>query len=366
MSFLPQMEPWFDDEERLAMDAYMREGGWLTEFKKTEHLEHEITAYVGAKHCVMVNNGTISLTLAAMACGVKTGDDVIVPNFTMVATPNSVKMFGANPIFVDVEPDSLCMDIELARKAITPGTTAIMLVTANGRYPKAGIDAFVALAKDHQLALIEDSAQSLGSTYPDGRHQGTVGLAGSFSFSSPKIITTGQGGCIVTNDDEVNRKLRRLKDFGRSGGGNDIHDTIGFNAKFTEMQAVIGLVQMKKLPWRVQRKKEILRRYQSGLGQVKEVSFFDQDLNHTTPWFIDVLLEHSREELIAFLKSKGVGTRLMYPPINKQVAYQTPGEHPVSNRIGAGGLWLPSQAQLTDEKIDEICGLIADFYAGRA
>jgi perosamine synthetase len=365
MSFLPQMEPWFDDEERLAMDAYMREGGWLTEFKKTEQLEQELAAYVGAKHCVMVNNGTISLTLAAMACGVKTGDDVIVPNFTMVATPNSVKMFGANPIFVDVDADTLCMDITLARAAITPKTRAIMFVPANGRYPRSGIDGFVALAREHDLALIEDSAQSLGSFYPDGRHQGTVGLAGSFSFSSPKIITTGQGGCVVTNDDEVNRKLRRLKDFGRSGGGNDVHDMIGFNAKFTEMQAVIGLVQMKKLPWRVERKKEILRRYQRGLGQVKEVRFFDQDLAHTTPWFIDILLERGRQDLMGFLKGKGIGTRLMYPPINKQVAYQVAGEHPVSNRIGVGGLWLPSQAQLSDAKIDEICGLIADFYAGR-
>src|SRR5262249_130095 len=107
---------------------------------------------------------------------------------------------------------------------------------------------------------------------------------------------------------------------------------------------------------------EILRRYQRNLGQVKEIRFFDQDLNHTTPWFIDVLLEHGREDLIALLKSQGIGTRLMYPPINKQVAYQVPGEHPVSNKIGVGGLWLPSQAQLTDEKIDEICEIIAGFY----
>lgn len=360
-SFIPQMEPWFGSEEKDAMIQYMDEGGWLTEFKRTAEFESRIAEYTGSKHCIVVNNGTISLTLMAIAAGLKAGDEVIIPNFTMIATPNSVKMFGAVPVFVDVEEDTLCLDIECVKQAITSKTKAIFLVTANGRYPKVGIEAFVKLCQDRSLIFLEDSAQSLGSKYPDGRHQGTVGIAGSFSFSAPKIISTGQGGAIITNDDEMNYKLRRLKDFGRSGGGNDVHDSIGYNFKFTEMQAVIGNEQMKKLEPRVERKKEILRLYQENLKDVKEVKFFKQDLVHTTPWFIDAFVE-MKEQLQQYLKEKQIGTRIMYPPINKQVAYQIPGEHPVSNKVGTHGLWLPSATQLTDEQINFITGEIIKFY----
>ena len=236
-----------------------------------------------------------------------------------------------------------------------------MFVNANGRNPKVGIDAFQQLCDDKGLILLEDSAQSLGSFFPDGKHQGTVGLAGSFSFSAPKIISTGQGGAIITNSDDMAYKLKRIKDFGRSGGGNDVHDSIGYNFKFTEMQAVIGNEQMKKLPWRVERKKEIYSLYKELLVGTTQVKFFEQDLEYTTPWFIDVLVE-KREELQAFLKENNVGTRIMYPPINKQVAYSVEVDCPVSNLVGVKGLWLPSASQLTTWQINKICDLIKSFY----
>jgi perosamine synthetase len=194
------------------------------------------------------------------------------------------------------------MNIECAKRAITSKTKAILFVNANGRNPKSGIEVFKKLCDENGLFLLEDAAQSLGSRFPDGRHQGTVGLAGSFSFSAPKIISTGQGGAIITNDDDMAFKLKRLKDFGRSGGGNDVHDTIGYNFKFTEMQAVIGIEQMKKLPWRVGRKKEILTMYIQNLINCNKIKFFSQDLINTTPWFVDILVE-DRESLINFLKA---------------------------------------------------------------
>ena len=360
--FIIQMRPLFGDEEKRAVCEYMDEDGFITEFKRTEQFEQMIADYTGAKHCIVVNNGTISLTLAAMAVGVQAGDEVIVPNYTMIATPNSVKMFGAVPVFVDVEPDTLCLDIEKVQQALTPKTKAIMLVSANGRYPKAGISVFEKLARERNLLLIEDSAQSLGSFYPDGRHIGRAGLVGSFSFSAPKIISTGQGGALITDDDSVAAKLRRLKDFGRSGVGNDVHDSIGYNFKFTELQACIGIEQMKKLPARVERKKEIWRRYASNLSGVSGIQLFDHDLVRTSPWFIDSTVEN-REGLIAHMKAAGIGTRVMYPPINKQIAHQVPGEHAVSNLIGEKGLWLPSAVQLTDADIIRICQAIRVFYA---
>lgn len=361
MITIPQMEPWFGEEERMAVNEYLASGGWITEFKKTQEFEKMICNYTGAQYCFAVNNGTISLTLAALACGIKTGDEVIVPNYTMIATPNSVQIFGAIPVFVDVEKTTLCLDVDLVEQAITAKTKAIMLVTANGRYPQKGIEAFIQLSKKHKLVLIEDAAQSLGSFYSDGRHIGTVGKVGSFSFSAPKVISSGQGGAIITDDDEIAYNIGRLKDFGRAGGGTDIHDTIGYNFKFTDIQAVIGIEQMKKLEWRVERKRMILSKYQKNLKELKQVTFFQQDIINTTPWFIDVMVE-DRDNLSKYLKEKGIGTRMMYPPINKQKAYNYPGNYPISNMVGEKGLWLPSASQLSDNQIDTICGHIFDYY----
>jgi perosamine synthetase len=358
---IPQMEPWFGEEEADAVCAYMRSGGWLTEFDKAREFESMVAAYTGASHCVVTNNGTISLTLAVLACGVQAGDDVIVPNYTMIASPNSVLMIGANPIFVDVEPETLCLDIEKTKVALTPKTRAIMLVSANGRYPKVGIEPFVRLVEQRGLILIEDAAQSLGSRFPDGRHIGRAGQIGSFSFSALKVITTGQGGCLITDDAEVARRLRRLKDFGRAAGGIDVSDTIGYNFKFTDLQACVGIEQMKKLDGRIERKKEIMLQYRQALDRVQSVRLFEQDLKHTAPWFIDVLCER-RDQLQIHLKQQGIGTRVMYPPINRQKAYQRPGSYPVSERVGEKGLWLPSSSQLSDEQINRVCDAIKQFY----
>lgn len=355
------MCPLFGREERDAVADYMESGGFVTEFRKTTEFEEAIASFTGAMHCIAVNNGTISLTVAALALGIQFGDEVIVPNYTMIATPNSLQLIGANPVFVDVEPDTLNLDIELVRKAITPKTKAIMLVLANGRYPSVGVAKFQELAKEQGLVLIEDAAQSLGSFYPDGRHIGTAGDIGSFSFSAPKIISTGQGGALVTNDDELAARIRRLKDFGRATGGNDIHDSIGFNFKFTDLQACVGIEQMKKLSSRIDRKKKIWKKYEELLTPEENVSLFAHDINHTAPWFIDCKVKN-REALIQHLKEGGVGSRPMYPPINKQECYQRPGSHPVSEAIGEEGLWLPSHSHLSDSEIERVCARIRSFY----
>jgi len=359
--FIMQMRPLFGEEEKSAICAYMDEDGFITEYKKTNKFERMIADYTGAKHCIVVNNGTVSLTLAAIALGIKAGDEVIVPNYTMVATPNSIKMFGAKPVFVDVEATSLCLEINLVEASISEKTKDVMLVSANGRYPEVGIDALIALCRKYDLKLIEDAAQSLGSYYPDGSHVGRKGEVGSFSFSAPKIISTGQGGALITDDDKIALNLRRLKDFGRDTGGNDVHSSIGFNFKFTELQACIGIEQMKKLPDRVVRKKEIWAKYQSELKGLDGIKLFNHSLKNTSPWFIDSLVE-DRSSLISHLRDHKIGTRVMYPPVNKQEAYNLSGYHPVSEMVGKKGLWLPSSVQLSDDEIFFITSKIIDFY----
>ena len=167
--FIMQMRPLFEQEEKEAIINYMNEDGFITEYKRTSIFEEMISEFTGAKHCIVVNNGTISLTLAAMSLDIKSGDEVIVPNYTMVATPNSVKMFGAKPIFVDVDKNTLCLDLKSVESAITSKTKAIIFVSANGRYPLEKIDKFTSLCNQkNNIHLIEDAAQSLGSYYPDG------------------------------------------------------------------------------------------------------------------------------------------------------------------------------------------------------
>lgn len=359
IDFIPQMRPLFGAPEKAELMAYLDEDGFFTEFERTAAFERAIAEFTGARHCVVVNNGTVSLSLAALALGVGPGDEVICPNYTMIATPNSVKLLGATPVFVDVHESDLILRPDAVRAAITARTKAVMLVSSNGRAPDAA--GFAALCRDTGIALIEDAAQSLGSFYADGRHLGRAGGIGSFSFSAPKIISTGQGGALITDDDALADRLRRLKDFGRAQGGTDVHDSIGFNFKFTELQACVGLAQMRQLPERVQRKKAIWQRYADGLLGVPGAQLFAHDLGLCTPWFIDGRFAR-RDELAAFLKAEGIGTRTMYPPIHQQKAYALPGSFPVSEAIGREGLWLPSMIQLSDAQIDRVCLAIRRFY----
>ena len=360
MKFIPQMEPWFDEREVDSMATYMKSGGWLTEYKQTRKFEELIAKYTGVKHCIVVNNGTIGISLALLAVGVKPGDEVIVPDFTMIATPNSVKLIGAIPAFVDIESESLCMDYKKTEQAINEKTKAIIYVSFNGR--SGAINRFKGLCKKHNIAFIEDSAQSLGS-FKSGKHLGTFGDIGSFSFSVPKIITTGQGGALVTDDDKLADKLRKLKDFGREGGGNDIHYSIGYNSKFTDLQAVIGIEQMKKLDWRVKRKKEIYKLYQDNLENVDEVEMIPTNLDDISPWFIDVFVPDPFD-LQKYLKENNIGSRQIYPPIHTQQAYKELNalSFLVSEDYCRRGLWLPSSSRLTNEEIGYICNTIREYY----
>jgi perosamine synthetase len=361
MKKINQMEPWIGEEEKKALIEYLDSGGWLTEFKKTKEFEQMIADYIGSKYVSVVNNGTVSLAIAIMALGIGKDDEVIVPDYTMIASANAVVLAGATPVLVDIDPKNLCLDLNFTEKAITPKTKAIMLVTINGRYPE--MEKFIELTKENHLFLIEDAAQSLGSRYK-GKHLGTFGDIGSFSFSTPKIITTGQGGALVTDNEEFYQRILKIKDFGRTKSGVDCHETIGYNFKFTDLQAVIGIEQMKKLDWRIKRKKEMYKLYRDLLKSIEEVEFINTNLEDVSPWFIDILVdEGKRTDLISFLDEKGVGTRPFYPAIHTQPPYShIKSDFSNSESISKRGLWLPSSSFLKDEDINYICKIIKDFF----
>ena len=355
------MEPWFDEAETRAVSEYMQGGGWIMEFKKTEEFERMIAEYVGVPYCVATTNGTISLTLALLALDLKAGDEVLMPDFTMIASPNSAMLVGIKPVLVDIDQETLCMDLEKAEKAITPRTKALMYVAFNGR--SANMERVVDFCKKHKLYLVEDAAQALGS-FSNGKHLGSFGEIGSFSFSVPKIITTGQGGALVMKDENLYMAVKRLKDFGRDRGSVDIHDWWGWNFKFTDIQAVIGIEQMKKLPWRVKRKKEIWQRYVNDLKDVKQIEFVATNLKDTSPWFIDIFVDNP-DALSAFLKKRGIGTRRVYPAIHTQKIYeeQYMGKNfSYSERSASRGLWLPSSSKLTDGDVDIVVKIVQKYY----
>jgi perosamine synthetase len=357
--FIPQFKPWFDEKERQALNQYMLDGGYITEFKKTRDFAQAIADFTGSKYCSILSNGTVTMTAALIAMGIGSGDEVIVPDYTMIATANAVLMAGAQPVFCDVENKSMCIDFEGLKSAITPRTKAVMLVSINGRYPSQ-IVPILDYCKSKGIRVVEDAAQSLGSYYK-GIHVGTYGEIGSFSFSMPKIVTTGQGGALVTNSEELYRKIELVRNFGRESAGVDKHIFFGVNFKFTDLQAVIGIEQMKKLPERIRLKKRTFRTLQDRLGDVPQVEFIETS-NEVTPWFNDILVKE-RDSLQLFLKNKMVGSRPFYPALHTQAPYNLPpGLHPIAESLAEHGLWLPSYAQLTEAEIDRIVSAIREFY----
>ncbi len=196
-------------------------------------------------------------------------------------------------MFADIEPDTLCLDLRLAESLITARTRAVMFVSLNGRSP-ADLAGFIARCRARGVKVIEDAAQSLGS-FRDGRHLGTLGDCGCLSFSSQKLVTTGQGGAVLTDDEEIYRRMGLLRDFGRLEGGSDHYLSVGWNLKFTDLQAVVGLQQMRRLPELVTRKREIFARYQEQLAGIPGLEIPSTDLASVSPWFVDVLVDRRCE-----------------------------------------------------------------------
>lgn len=355
------MEPNYNQAEAKALFKYISSGGWGGEFIQTEKLENMIAKFTHSQFCSMIVNGTISLTLALLALELKRGDEILVPDMTMVASPNSAIILGIKPILVDIEPETLCMDLHQAEKLITSKTKALMYVPFNGR--SGDMNKVVLFCKKHKLWLIEDSAQALGSFWK-GKHLGTFGDIGSFSFSVPKIITTGQGGALITNNQSLYAKIEKIKDFGRIKSGVDIHDDWGWNFKFSDFLAVIGIEQVKKLRKRIKRKKEIYKRYWNNLKNTKNIIFIPTNLKDTTPWFIDIYVKDP-VELAAYLTKNNVGSRPIYPAIHTQTIYKNVHKNnffPISEKIAKTGLWLPSSTKLTNYQIDRVSDLVLRYY----
>jgi len=357
---IPQMEPTYGKEEKEAVAKYLDSDAWLMEHKQTHKMEEMMCKITGSEYAVMVPNGTLTLIASLVAAGVKPHDEVIVPDYTIIASATCASFIGARPVFCDVENKTYGLDVQHLNQLITDKTKAIILVSINGRPPAHALD-IIRLADEYQIPVIEDSAQALGSYYdftPFDAHIGTLGLIGSFSFSVSKIVTMGNGGTIVTDDEDIYKELLFLKNFGRLKGGMDRNYYPGIDLKFNDVLATIGIEQLKKLDDRIKRKKEMYKLYEEQLQNCDKVEFIDTDLQITSPWMNDILLpdETTREKLIQHLSGKGIGSRKFYPAIHTQEPFPSPHTRFFnSTKVSKRGLWLPSSLKLTDEDIVMIC-----------
>lgn len=344
-----QMQPSFSMEEANAAKDYILSGGFLTEYRHTRELEARLAEFIGIKHCFMVSNGTLAISAALLAVGITKDSKVLVPTYTMVATANAVRLLGATPVFVDVSESTNTISPEIVRAHIEE-VDAVIHVSLNNRVEN--LEEIVSICKQYKKPLVEDAAQSLGSTYK-GQALGTFGDIATFSFSSPKIISMGQGGCIVTNNDELAVKIRRIKDFGRDEPGVEKYTTFGVNLKYTDLQSVVGLEQVKKLPVRVEAMSRIWMEYYDKLGDY----MIAKTDNGWIPWFIEIFVD-DRDILAQKLRNIGIGVREVYPPIHAQPAYAQAISLPVAERIRERGLWLPSWSALNTKMVEDICNCI--------
>ena len=365
MKFINQIEPSFGEEEIKAVNDYLKAMKigevWLTEHQQTRNFEAAIAKYLGMKHCSVVANGTLALTLAMAAAGIKRGDEIIVPNFTFIASATACEMLGAIPVFVDIEKNTLCMDFDELKNTITPRTKAIILVSMNARFPTQ-LKEIIDYCRARKILVIEDAAQSLGSKC-NGKFLGTFGDIGCFSFSMPKIISTGQGGAVVTNNTKYYEKMKQIRNFGREGENSDHFVCKGWNFKFTDLQAVIGIEQLKKLDARINKKKHIVTLYTKLLKKIPYIELIPSSKEAAICSF-DILVRDSieRKSLMIHLKMDGIGTRPFYPPLHSCGAYNQKGSFPVTEEICDRGMWLPSAVTLTDDQIRFICSKIKEYY----
>tara|TARA_Y100000022_G_scaffold34033_1_gene27300 strand:+ start:644 stop:1714 length:1071 start_codon:yes stop_codon:yes gene_type:complete len=350
-----QVEPNISTEDIESVSQYMQSGSWITEHKLTKELEDKLASYVDRKYAVAVPNGTIAIYLALIASGIREGHKVAVPNITMIATINAIIWAGAEPVIVDVD-NTLCMSLDSLKKV--PEINAAIFVPLNGRVG-SGLE-IQDYCEDKDIILIEDSAHALGSSYLNQKC-GSLGSLSIFSFTPHKIITMGQGGMVLLDDESLYQKLIDIKTFNRKKDKSDVHEGFGLNFKITDLQSSLGLSQLTKLEEFIKLKKELHSQYSNNINNKYLKSFNENE----TPWFIDFYCnsESQREELHLYLKQKNIETRFSYPSLSSQSYLQNIKKTDLtfSEEISNNVLWLPSSTNLSREDAKYVSSAVNNF-----
>lgn len=345
------------DEECQKAILDVLKAGQIAQGPKVEEFEKTFAAYIGTKYAVAVNSGTAALHVALLAAGIGPGDEVITTPFSFIATASCCLFCGAVPVFADIDEKTFNLDPQMIEKKITPKTKAVIIVDLYGQ--PCDMNEIIAICKNHSLILVEDACQAHGAEY-NGHKVGSFGI-GCFSFYPTKNMTTGEGGMITTNDEEIARKARLLRSHGQSQ--RYVHDILGYNLRMTDIAAVMGISQLKRLDT-------------ANNKRIKNAAFLSKhiaEIKGIIPPYVAPLRKHvfhqytikvtgdyklSRDELQLKLNERGISTAIYYPtPINKQPLYKNLGytdSLPMAEALSKEVLSLPVHPKLTAEELNTI------------
>ncbi|MBI2145800.1 DegT/DnrJ/EryC1/StrS family aminotransferase [Candidatus Woesearchaeota archaeon] len=354
---IPIAKPLLGAEEQAAV-LHVLNSGMLAQGQKVAEFEQAFAQFIGVRHAIATSNGTTALHAAVLAHGIGPGDEVITTPFTFIATANAIKMAGATPVFVDIDEDTFNLNASLIEAAITSKTKAILPVHLFGL--PAEMDKLQSIARKHNIVIIEDAAQAHGAEF-QGKKVGSF-ATGCFSFYPTKNMTTGEGGMITTNDNQLAERLRKIINHGSTQ--KYVHDSVGYNYRMTDIAAAIGIEQLKKLESFNQKRRANVRYLHQKLASIPGIIFpslteghvFHQYTIRVTPKF-----RVSRDIFLKSLVEKGIGCSIFYPiPIHKQKAYVPYGSstYPVAERMAQEVLSLPIHPTVSETDLDTIAAAI--------
>jgi perosamine synthetase len=368
---IPVCEPLIAGRELEYVLDCMRSGWISSKGKYIGEFERRFSEYCRCSEGISTTNGTSALHLALASIGIKKGDEVIVPAFTMISTVLAIVYCGATPVLVDVEPDTGNMDPHLIEEMVGPKTRAIMPVHIYGH--PCDMSPILSIARKYGLYVVEDAAEAHGAEYK-GKRAGGIGDVGCFSFYGNKIITTGEGGMVVSNDEEVITNARLLKDLAFSSDNRYLHERQGFNYRMTNVQAAIGLGQLERIGQLVEIRRSNAIKYNGLLEGVEGITLpVEKPWAKNVYWMYSIRVEEDfgidRDHLRIELDKKGIDTRSFFIPMHMQPAFLSTGlfkgeVYPISEGLSKRGLYLPSSPQLTDGQIRYICETIRHIKEG--
>lgn len=370
VDFIPVSMPDLSGNE----EAYVLEAlrsSWISSTGKfVDRFEQDFGNLCNVRHVIPVCNGTVALHVALLALGVGPGDEVIVPSLTYIATANAVKYVNAQPVFIDVDPQTWCMDPAQLESAITRHTRAIIVVHLYGH--PAGMDEIHKVARIHGIPIVEDAAEALLAKYR-GTVVGGLGRIATFSFYGNKVVSSGEGGAVVTNDDDLAYRIRILRGQGMHPDRRYYFPVTGYNYRLTNVACAILCAQLERVERILARRREIFAAYQAALNGIPGIGFQPvAEWAEITPWLYCITVEskvygHSRDDLAGYLLQNHVETRPFFIPLHTLPPFRDsrvsiPGL-PVTMLLASEGLNLPTYPALKDSEIDHICVLIRAFQA---
>lgn len=360
---LPIAQPLLGERELVYVTECIL-SGWISSTGRfVKEFEKRCADYCRVPHAISTSNGTTALHLALLALDIGPGDEVIVPTLTFIASANSVVYTGARPVFVDSEPVSWNMDPAAVERAITPRTKAVMAVHLYGH--PADMRALREICNRHSLYLVEDAAEAFGSTYY-GEPAGSLSDIATFSFFGNKIITTGEGGMVLTANRVYAEKCRILRDHGMSPTRRYWHPVLGYNYRMTNLQAAVGVAQIEKIESIISAKRKIAAEYQSALASIPGLTLQQEPIGTVSVFWLNSLCIDAgvfgvdRDSVMSDLKTQGIETRPLFPVTHLQPYYAS-GPHapmPIAEGLSARGLSLPSDPTLTKAEISRIAACI--------